>query len=111
MTFKNLAVSYFVFQFWYKERPHLYEGEIARCCKSVPVVSCWEHCIKKVDIEITSRYTELYLATGEMRRSTKVKRCVVEGERILEKIDGVVESGVSNFTLHEGPFRQPETIE
>ncbi|KAJ4718644.1 F-box family protein [Melia azedarach] len=90
----------FRFQFSYKQPP-VYEGEIARCCKFVPVVLCWEHCIEKVDIEITSTYIEKYNAARQIRRSKEVKRCVFEGENILEKIDGLAVSKLSNITEYE----------
>ncbi|KAJ4718754.1 F-box domain containing protein [Melia azedarach] len=80
----------FRFQFSYKQPP-VYEGEIARCCKSLPVVLCWEHCIEKVDIEITNTYFEMSKATGEIRESRNLKKSV-KGENILEEIDGLAVS-------------------
>ncbi|KAJ4718676.1 F-box domain containing protein [Melia azedarach] len=74
---QHLPHGKFCFQFSYKQPP-VYE----RCCKSLHFLSCWEHCIEKVDIEITSVW-----------RSSYVKRCVVEGKNIWEKIDSLAVSG------------------
>lgn len=83
------------FQFSYKQQP-VYEGDTAQCCKSLPV-SCWEHCITRIDIEVVSTYNKVNVITEELQSSTKVERLVFEGENLLEKIDGLVDSSVSNY--------------
>ncbi|KAH9667657.1 F-box/LRR-repeat protein [Citrus sinensis] len=86
----------FYFQFTYNQQP-VYEGKIAECCKSLPI-SCWEHCIKEVEIDVNSTYFKMNMNTHEIHRISKVERFVFyEGENISEKIDSLAESGVSHF--------------
>lgn len=87
----------FDFKFSYKQQP-VYEGETAQCCKSLPV-SCWEHCIKKVDIDVKSTYLKMNMTTYEVQISSKVERFVFEGENILGKIDDLSDPGFSNFEM------------
>lgn len=85
-----------LFQFTYNQQP-VYEGKIAECCKSLPI-SCWEHCIKEVEIDVNSTYFKMNMNTHEIHRISKVERFVFyEGENISEKIDSLAESGVSHF--------------
>ncbi|KAH9716023.1 hypothetical protein KPL71_021305 [Citrus sinensis] len=86
----------FYFQFTYNQQP-VYEGKIAECCKSLPI-SCWEHCIKEVEIDVNSTYFKMNMNTHEIHRISKVERFVFyEGENISEKIDSLAESGVSHL--------------
>lgn len=85
----------FYFQFSYKQQP-VYEGETAQCCKSFPV-SCWKHCITRIDIEVVSTYNKVNMITGEIRSSTMAERFVFEGENFLEKIDGLLDPSISNY--------------
>ncbi|KAK0596844.1 hypothetical protein LWI29_019576 [Acer saccharum] len=63
------------FEFSYK-KPLVYEGENSSCFKSHPI-SCWQHCIEKVKLEI--------------RNSDRIdiKGCSLDGAEFLEKIDGL----------------------
>ncbi|KAH9716022.1 hypothetical protein KPL71_021305 [Citrus sinensis] len=84
------------FTFTYNQQP-VYEGKIAECCKSLPI-SCWEHCIKEVEIDVNSTYFKMNMNTHEIHRISKVERFVFyEGENISEKIDSLAESGVSHL--------------
>ncbi|KAK9232272.1 hypothetical protein WN943_022517 [Citrus x changshan-huyou] len=84
----DLRVSYLlVFQFAYKQQP-VYEGGTAQCYKSLPV-SCWEHCVKRVEIKVITTYMERNITTEEVDRSSKAESFIFEGQNILEKIDGL----------------------
>ncbi|KAL5753401.1 hypothetical protein ACOSQ2_023908 [Xanthoceras sorbifolium] len=72
------------FEFSYK-KPLVYEGESASCCKSLPV-SCWQHCIREIKVEITDENEE---------GTNKIKRYTLEGSDIYEKIDGLCRLGVT----------------
>ncbi|TXG68771.1 hypothetical protein EZV62_003706 [Acer yangbiense] len=66
------------FQFSYK-KDIIYEGKTARCCKSLPI-SCWQHCIKEVTLEVSCG-----TILNESDRQTHSYS--LEGADILEKID------------------------
>ncbi|TXG68693.1 hypothetical protein EZV62_003628 [Acer yangbiense] len=63
------------FEFSYK-KPLVYEGEASSCFKSHPI-SCWQHCIKEVKLEIRN-YDRI-----------DIKGCSLKGVEFLEKIDGL----------------------
>ncbi|KAI9165256.1 hypothetical protein LWI28_010519 [Acer negundo] len=73
------------FEFSYKKRI-VYEGESASCCKSLPV-TCWQHCIKEIKVEITDENEE---------GRNKIKRYYyLEGPDMYEKIDDLCSFGVT----------------
>ncbi|KAK3183676.1 hypothetical protein Dsin_030962 [Dipteronia sinensis] len=49
ISIKYVNANEFSFEFTYK-KPLIYEGETARCCKSLPI-SCWHHCMEAVKVE------------------------------------------------------------
>ncbi|KAI9160014.1 hypothetical protein LWI28_004272 [Acer negundo] len=74
-----LARSSIKFQFTYKKQL-IYQGETASCCKSLPV-SCWQHCIEEVKLEIIDI---------NLSKENQPTLFTVNGENILEKIDAIL---------------------
>ncbi|TXG69627.1 hypothetical protein EZV62_004562 [Acer yangbiense] len=62
----------FCFKFSYAKEV-IYEGESCCCCKSLPV-SCWQRCIKEVEIEITN---------SELQKGNNLKRLTFECEEAI----------------------------
>ncbi|KAL5757651.1 hypothetical protein ACOSP7_020262 [Xanthoceras sorbifolium] len=63
------------FEFSYK-KPLVNEGEPSPCFKSLPI-SCWQHCIEEVKLEIFNS------------DSIDEKMCSLRGAEFLEKVDGL----------------------
>ncbi|KAK2644826.1 hypothetical protein Ddye_020021 [Dipteronia dyeriana] len=82
------------FQFTYKKQL-TYQGETASCCNSLPV-SCWQHCIKEVKLEIIDI---------NLPKENQPILYTVNGENILEKIDAILGApfsrGKSTNTMDE----------
>lgn len=79
ISYHLLPNLWFQFQFSYKKKKQqpVYEGGIAQCCKSTPI-SCWQQCIEEVEIECSSH---------KLEDPDLVKRFILKGEDIWEKID------------------------
>lgn len=73
----------FSFQISYKKQL-IYDGEIPRCCQSLPV-SCWQHCINEVKVEHTKSLS--ITEDGELQYNVRRYYCFEGGEDIFEKID------------------------
>ncbi|KAK3219575.1 hypothetical protein Dsin_013545 [Dipteronia sinensis] len=80
---KRVSIEYGYFGGWSKtsfkfsyNKPLVYEGDDSSCLKSHPI-SCWQHCIEEVKLEI--------------RNSDRIdiKGCSLDGAEFLEKIDGL----------------------
>ncbi|KAK3220117.1 hypothetical protein Dsin_014087 [Dipteronia sinensis] len=69
-----LDESTFKLSFSYKK-----EGETATCCKSFPI-SCWQHCIEEVKLEITDEYYQ-----GEKNSNSYI----LKGVDIRKQIDAL----------------------
>ncbi|KAK3220112.1 hypothetical protein Dsin_014082 [Dipteronia sinensis] len=69
-----LDESTFKLSFSYKK-----EGETATCCKSFPI-SCWQHCIEEVNLEITDEYYQ-----GKKNSKTYI----LKGVDIRKQIDAL----------------------
>lgn len=58
------------------KKPVIDEDGIFICCKSRPV-SCWQHCIDEVELEI---------ANGSDLQQKVIKTCTLKGGDVLDKI-------------------------
>ncbi|KAI9177234.1 hypothetical protein LWI28_012664 [Acer negundo] len=54
IEYGNSDKTSFKFSFSYKKQV-IYDGKTANCCKYFPI-SCWQHCIEKVELEINHEY-------------------------------------------------------
>ncbi|KAK3220109.1 hypothetical protein Dsin_014079 [Dipteronia sinensis] len=75
----NLRSDTGLFQFTYKKQL-TYKGETAGCCKSLPI-SCWQHCIEEVKLEIIDI---------NLPKENQPIVYTANGENILEKIDAIL---------------------
>ncbi|KAK0590815.1 hypothetical protein LWI29_032024 [Acer saccharum] len=78
IEYGDLDKASFKFSFSYKKQV-IYDGKTANCCKSFPI-SCWQHCIEKVELEINHEY---------YRRGKNTKMYILKGADFMEQIDAV----------------------
>ncbi|KAK2662797.1 hypothetical protein Ddye_001371 [Dipteronia dyeriana] len=77
IEYGTLDKTSFKFSFSYKKQV-IYDGKTANCCKYFPI-SCWQHCIEKVELEINHEYY----------RGKYTKMYILKSVEFMEQIDAV----------------------
>ncbi|TXG54092.1 hypothetical protein EZV62_019348 [Acer yangbiense] len=75
IEYDNLAKSSIKFSFSYKKQV-TYEEKMASCFKSLPI-SCWQHCVEKVGIEINEINDEFYQGGKTVKSDEDANRGVI----------------------------------